>query len=152
MRPRVLAALAVSLGLSTGATAAEIVRCAGPAGITYQHGPCAESQSESRPAIPSEFPPANAVERERLLAREAALDRRLEARRDRELQEHLARTALQQREAEVEMMARIAAAEPPFYGVAYPYWQPAFSSSPVRGVGAIRGAPRVPRPTNPIVR
>ena len=128
------------------ASAAEIVRCVGPAGITYQHGPCAEAQSESRPAIPTEFPPANMMERDRLLAREAALDRRLEARRDRETQEHLARTALQQREAEVEMLARIAAAEPPLYGVAYPYWQPAFGS-PARGVGAIRGAPRVPRPT-----
>ena len=128
------------------ATAAEIVRCVGPGGITYQHGPCAEAQSESRPAIPTEFPPANAVERERLLAREAALDRRLEARRDRELQEHLARTALQQREAEVEVMARLAVAEGPLFGTAYPFWQPAFSS-PARGVGAIRGAPRVPRPT-----
>lgn len=148
MRLRVLAAIVLVVPLSAGA---EIVRCVEAGTVTYQDSPCTGSSTRQPANIPSEYPAPNLAERNRLLDREAAMYRRLEARRDRELQEHLARTALQQREAEVEMMARIAASEPPVYGIAYPYWQPAFSSSPARGVGAIRGAPRVPRPT-PIVR
>ena len=69
----------------------------------------------------------NEAERNRLFAREAALDNRLEARRERETREQLARA---EREAESERM-RLAAAEAAAqsqYVLAYPayggYWGP----------------------------
>src|SRR5262249_40945403 len=84
---RLLPAL-LAASFATANAAAGIVRCAAPDGsITYQEIPCSDSHAESRPAIPTEFPPPNIAERDRLFAREAALDRRLEARRDREVQE-----------------------------------------------------------------
>src|SRR6185436_6684871 len=86
---------------------AEIFRCVAPGGaVTYQEISCGGSHVESRPAIPSEYPPVNEAERSRLFQREAALDNRLEARRERETREQLSRA---EREAESERL-RLAAA------------------------------------------
>src|SRR5436190_24377027 len=96
-----LACALVAGSIASGHAAAEIVRCAEPDGrVTYQEIPCSASSAESRPAIPTAFPAPNIAERDRLFAREAALDRRLEARRDRETQEAALRAARDDREAE----------------------------------------------------
>jgi hypothetical protein len=128
MKGRIL--LLALVALSPPIAAAEIFRCVAPGGaVTYQEIPCGGSHSESRPAIPSEYPPVNEAERTRLFTREAALDRRLEARRERETREMMARA---EREAEAERarlaMAEAAAAASPQYAIAYPayggYWRP----------------------------
>lgn len=143
-----LRTLAILAALSLpGVALGDIVRCVAPGGaVTYQSVPCDGAHLETRPPIPSEFPPANTAERERLLAREAALDRRLEARRDRETQEAIARAERQAREelARAEMAA--AAAERQQYVIAYPYWRPAHTSR----VG--NHVPHGPRPTPLVFR
>jgi len=127
MNGRVL--LLALAALSPAIAAAEIFRCVAAGGaVTYQEISCGDSRLESRPAIPSEYPPVNEAERSRLFAREAALDNRLEARRERESREHVARA---EREAETERM-RLAAAEAAAlaqsqYVLAYPAyggWRP----------------------------
>jgi len=124
------AALLAIAALAPASAGAEIFRCVAPGGaVTYQEIACGGSHAESRPAIPSEYPPVNEAERSRLFAREAALDSRLEARRERETREQLARA---QREAETERMrlamAEAAAAAQSQYVLAYPayggYWRP----------------------------
>ena len=100
---------------------AEIIRCVDASGaVTYQQVACPESSKPERTAIPTEFPAPNVVERERLFEREAALYRRLEARRDRELQESQMREARAEREAERERLAAMMAAQSqPQYVVLY---------------------------------
>jgi len=110
--------------LPPGAAAGEIVRCMAKGGaVTYQEAPCPEASAERSIGIPTDYPKPNFSERDRLLAREAELDKRLEARRDREVQELAVREARAAREAELEM-ARLAAAQQPQYLLAYPYWRP----------------------------
>jgi len=101
--------------------AAEIIRCVDAGGaVTYQQVACPESSKPERTTIPTEFPAPNVVERERLFEREAALYKRLEARRDRELQESQMREARAEREAERERLAAmIAAQSQPQYLVLY---------------------------------
>jgi hypothetical protein len=131
-----------------GVAPAQVIRCESADGaVTYQQEPCRGSERESRPAIPTTFPPVNDAERDRLLAREAALDRRLEARRDRESREAIARAERQAREAERARVETLAAAEPPPYLIAYPYWRPAYTARVVR-----HAVPHMPRPTPPIFR
>jgi hypothetical protein len=135
MKGRVL--LLAFVTLSPPMVAAEIFRCVAPSGgVTYQEIPCIGSHAESRTAIPSEFPPVNEAERNRLFAREAALDSRLEARRERDTRELLARA---EREAETERvrlaLAEAAAAQSQF-AVAYPAY------SAYGGYGRPRPAPR----------
>lgn len=127
--------------LAATAAPGEIVRCAGPDGrISYQETPCPESTVEKRVGIPTEYPAPNIAERDRIFAREAALDRRLEARRDRELQEAMAREARAAQEAELQARLALLAAQQPQYVVAYPYWRPSSA-----GVGH-RPRPPVARP------
>ena len=72
--------------------AASVNKCVDAAGaVSYQQLPCAASQHGGGTDIPSEFPPPNVAERERLLQREADLYRRLEAQRDRLSAEAIAR-------------------------------------------------------------
>jgi len=116
---RATLALLLGLGFAAGATA-EIFRCSASDGhVTYQEIPCPASSREKLAAIPTDFPAPNTVERDRLLAREAALDRRLEARRDRETQEAIARAERQSREAEVARLALLEA-QSQQYAVAWP--------------------------------
>jgi hypothetical protein len=106
------------------AAADDIVRCKDARGaITYQPSPCPERTEESRLQVPVSFPEPNRAESQRIFEREAALDRRLEARRDRELQEQQMREARAEREAERERLAALAAQQPPQYAIAYPPWR-----------------------------
>jgi hypothetical protein len=121
----------LALALPLGATAADIVRCAGPGGrVTYQEVPCSEASAESKTSIRSEYPPPNTAERERLLAREAAADRRLEAERDRWQQDAALRAAREDRELERARIAAIEAQNQQQYAIAYPYWRPHVSHRP----------------------
>ena len=130
---RVLLVLA-SLAL-VPAFAADIYRCQAGGAVTYQQRPCDEGTAGGPTAIPAEFPPVNTAERERLLAREAALDQRLEMQRER-----LAREAATRQEREIER-TRLAAAEAA--AAAEPRWL--VVSPPVRmraGSGNPRSRPR----------
>jgi len=75
--------------LSVGAPAnAAVFRCtAADGGITYQDAPCAGADAAQATDIPTQFPPVNEAERARILQREAELEARLEARRERESRE-----------------------------------------------------------------
>jgi hypothetical protein len=73
---------------------AQILRCTDAAGrVTYQQIPCAAQQEARATNIPTEYPAPNGGERDRLFAREADLERRLEARRERESRESAMRMA-----------------------------------------------------------
>jgi hypothetical protein len=87
-----LAALAAVLALPVGA---EIFRCTSPTGaVSYQQASCPESDVSRVVDVPSSYPNADPAQRRQLFAREAALDRRLEARRERESREAIARAEL----------------------------------------------------------
>ena len=133
---------AASLAVQGAGAAQDIVRCKDARGaITYQPSPCPDRTEESRPQIPASYPEPNKAESQRIFEREAALDKRLEARRDRETQEQQMREARAEREAERERAAQIAAQQQQ-YVIAYPLW---------RGYG-YGGPPRpihhAPRSTN----
>ena len=136
-----LRCLMLSLALTAGtvAHANDIVRCKVPGGgVTYQHGPCQGSAEESNPRIATAFPEPNRAESQRIFDREAALDKRLEARRDRELQEQQMREARAEREEERRRAEQLAAQQQQ-YAIAYPLW---------RGYGPAIGArptPYLPR-------
>ena len=120
---------------ATAAHGNEIVRCKLPGGgVTYQHGPCLGSAEESKPRIAVDFPEPNKAESQRIFEREAALDKRLEARRDRELQEQQMREARAEREAERERAAALAAQQQPQYAIAYPLWRGYGYGGPARPV------------------
>ena len=101
-----LAALALA---ALPCAAAGVYRCAAARGVTYQEVPCPESSIEERANIPTSFPEPNVAERERLLAREAELYKRLEARRDREVQELVLRDAAAERALERQRLAALEA-------------------------------------------
>lgn len=125
-----LALAAATLTVQDVSAAQDIVRCKDArGGLTYQPAPCPDRTEESRPGISNDYPAPNIVERDRLFEREAALDKRLEARRDRETMEQQMREARAEREAERERLAVLAAVQQPQYYVAYPNPWPAY---PVR--------------------
>lgn len=124
--------------------AQDIVRCKDARGaVTYQPAPCPDRTEESRPRIPGSYPEPNKAESQRIFEREAALDRRLEARRDRELQEQQMREARAEREAERRHQEVLAAQAQPQYVVAYPLW---------RGRGPVRPMHHLPRFSAPAIR
>jgi len=91
-------AFAISTALLLGAAAlpahAAIYRCTSPSGeVSYQQTACAGHDEARVVDVPESYPAADSAERERLFAREAALDRRLEAERERESREAMARAA-----------------------------------------------------------
>lgn len=95
----VAAALA---SLPAVAAANGIYRCTAPDGaVTYQETACLFAREERPLAIPTEFPPVNAAERNRLLQREAALDARMLKRAELETAERIARDARRTRELEL---------------------------------------------------
>jgi hypothetical protein len=129
---RLILALAAAL-LAHGAAAQDIVRCKDARGsVTYQPGPCPERTQESRPQIAMSYPEPNKAESARIFEREAALDKRLEARRDRELQEQQMREARAEREAERERIRQEQLAAQPQYVVAYPLWRGYGYTGPAR--------------------
>ena len=136
----------VALSLAAGAVLAnDIVRCKDANGaITYQPPPCPDRTEESVPRIPTSYPEPNRAESQRIFEREAALDKRLEARRDRELLEQQMREARAEREAERERAAQLAAQQQQQYAIAYPLW---------RGYPGRYPTPHLPRHTpQPIFR
>jgi hypothetical protein len=97
MKLRSVALFALALAIPALASA-EIFRCQARNGTTtYQQAPCDDDAVGGIAAIAAEYPPVNTAERERILAREAALEKRLEARRDRELQEAALRVRMAER-------------------------------------------------------
>ena len=120
------ALLAVAAG---PALAGDIVRCTARDGsVIYQDTPCGGSGREHALDIPSDFPPPNSAERARLLAREAAMDQRLEAQRERDAKESALREARAEREAaERARLAALAAAreaQEPQFILLYPPRRP----------------------------
>lgn len=113
---------AAALSAASASASPDIIRCVGAGGgVTYQQVPCSEASRSEPVAIPTEFPAPNLAERDRLFEREAALDRRLEARRERESREAMIREAREEREAERARLAALAAqAAQPQYVIAYP--------------------------------
>ena len=124
MSLRSAVAIAAATLAAQGVGAQDIVRCKDARGaVTYQPAPCPDRTEESRPRIASDFPEPNKAETQRIFEREAALDKRLEARRDRELVEQQMREARAEREAERERAAQLAAAQAQQqYAIAYPMW------------------------------
>jgi hypothetical protein len=84
--------LLAGLALCALPATAEIYRCTAKGGaVTYQQIPCPGSENGTVLDVPASYPAADAQERERLFQREAALDRRLEAERERLSRESIAR-------------------------------------------------------------
>ena len=96
---RSLAALAL-VSLACGAHAG-IYRCTCGGAVTYQEIPCPASATATTMDIPTQFPEVNRAERERILAREAALDARLLKRAEIDAAERIARDDRTAREREL---------------------------------------------------
>ena len=116
-------ALACAL-LTTAAFAdGQVYRCASKGSVSYQQEPCAAATEEQAYHLPS-FPPVNVQERDRLLAREAALDARLVRRAEIDAQERIAREARLAREAELEAERAARPSEAGYFYPAYPVRYP----------------------------
>jgi hypothetical protein len=90
-RQKILATGLLALALGPLAAHAAIFRCAAAGGaVSYQATPCPDPEVASTLDVPSEYPAVDTQQRDRLLQREAALDQRLEARRERESRETIA--------------------------------------------------------------
>lgn len=90
--------------------AAQIFRCTAAGGeVTYQESPCGSSEVARVMDLPASYPEVDASVRMQLLERAAEVDRRLEARRERESRESIA--AMQAR-AGAETAAAPPSAEP----------------------------------------
>jgi hypothetical protein len=109
----------LSAVLPLGATAEAIYRCESAAGVSYQQLPCASSAAGTIAKVPTTFPPVNVVERDRLLAREAALDARLLKRAEIESKERMAYAALRARELELQAERERARESEPVYVVSW---------------------------------
>jgi hypothetical protein len=108
-REAALGAALLLLAAHAAAASAEIFRCTAPDGaVTYQQIPCPSASSERSVDVATSYPGIDSAERERLFEREAALDRRLEARRERESRESIAAQASRALQAKAE-------AEPPYF-------------------------------------
>jgi hypothetical protein len=90
---RVWMGMAAVIGaLAVPGASATVFKCrSGDGTLTYQQFPCTAGEEALPSGFASEFPAPNVIERERLLLREAELDKRLEAQRDRLSAEAIAR-------------------------------------------------------------
>ena len=133
-RPLITCLMAALGFVANSVAAQDIVRCKDTRGaITYQPSPCPDRTEESRPRIATSYPEPNTAESQRIFEREAAVDKRLEARRDRELQEQQMREARAEREAERERAAALAAqAQQQQYAIGYPLWRAYGPARPVQ--------------------
>ncbi len=113
MRLRAWVGVAAAAGLAAAPAAfGEVYKCRGADGsLSYQQAPCSPSEQSLASGIASEYPPPNAIERERLLLREAELYRRLEAQRERLSAEAIAR---------INRPEPVLIAAEPAYAVAWP--------------------------------
>jgi len=99
-------------------------RCANAGSVSFQQTPCAAASEERAFELPS-YPPVNMLERDRLLAREAALDARLLRRAEIDAQERIARDARRAREAEADAeRERARTTEAGYFYPAYPLAYP----------------------------
>ena len=98
------------LACIAGAASAEIYRCQSRQGVTYQQTPCPDEAIAERVAIPTTYPDYLA-ERDRLAAREAAMDARLLRRLEIESAERIARDDRIAREKEAQAALAIAQAQ-----------------------------------------
>jgi hypothetical protein len=124
---RALGIFAACALAAMGSARAEIFRCTAAGGaVTYQEIPCAASEKGSVLEVPASYPALDSTLRDRLFAREAALDQRLEAQRERENRESIARLS--------QPAAPVADAEPdaPLYPIAAyrPRWHRAAPRHP----------------------
>jgi len=119
----VAVAASALIGLAGPARADNIVRCIAPNGsVTYQQIACPDASRQQAAGIASEYPPPNFIERERLLAKEQEMYRRLEAQRERDTQVEMARqarAAMEARAREAEAASAASAAGEPYY-IAWP--------------------------------
>jgi Domain of unknown function (DUF4124) len=132
--------------LATPASAG-IFRCVGTEGsVSYQEQPCEPGERGGAVAIPTTFPDYVAP-RERLAAREAAVDARLLKRLEIESAERIARDERIARESELQAeRERARAAEA---------WMPIFIAPPLRMHPLARGrshASLIPRHSLPLMR
>jgi hypothetical protein len=105
---RLLASILALLAASTAS--AEIFRCQSREGTTYQQIPCPDGAIADTVGIPVSYPDYTA-ERERLAAREAAMDARLLRRLEIESAERIARDNRIAREKEAQAVLALAQAQ-----------------------------------------
>ena len=142
IRALLLALLYVALSAQ-----AEIYRCKASGGATSdQEIPCGTSESSHTMDIPASFPEVNHAERDRLLAREAALEARRLKREEIESRERIARDDRLAREREAEALRDAMLAQQ--QGVATPLWPSYVVAGPVRPARILRTHPH-PLPRNP---
>ena len=92
MGHRITRHLAVIVLATAAMPVLAIHKCRAPDGsLTYQEVPCPGNYEALEARLPTQFPQPDVAESERTLQREAALDRRLEAQRDRLSAEAIAR-------------------------------------------------------------
>ena len=118
------AALLLALVLVPAVSQAQVYRCTASGGaVTYQETPCPESAPGGTMNIPSQYPEVNQAERNRLMAREAALDARMLEREKIESAERVARAELAAREREAQAAREAAlAAQQQSYAPVWGYW------------------------------
>lgn len=120
MKPQTAILGAAFFLLAGPAQAAEIFRCTAPGGaVSYQETPCPDPSTARTLDVPAVYPAIDSQQREGLLQREAALDQRLEARRERESRETIASIG---RDAQVQAAQAQAEAQAaaPAYVMAWP--------------------------------
>ena len=84
------AALIAAAALAATPASAAIFRCTAADGsVSYQETECSAADQSHVMDVPTQYPTADPAERARLFEREAALDRRLEAQRERDSREAL---------------------------------------------------------------
>jgi hypothetical protein len=115
-RMRRLLPFTCALVAASALAADPVYRCAIAGSVTFQQTPCASAVEERAFELPA-FPPQNVRERDRLLAREAALDERLLRRAELESAERIAREARRAREAELQAERERAAETQTTYAV-----------------------------------
>lgn len=119
MKVGLFAVAAFAFASAHDCAAAEIFRCSTPNGsLSYQELACAPNNDVGKVDVPSIFPDIDVAARERLLQREAALDQRLEAERERLSREEMTRIW-----ARAQVAAAQAAAAPaiePGYATGWP--------------------------------
>ena len=117
-------ALACALAATGALAESQVYRCVSAGSVSFQQVPCATLSEERAYDLPS-YPPANMLERDRLLAREAALDARLLRRAEIDAQERIAREARWARQAEAEAdRERARTADAGYFYPAYPVLPP----------------------------
>ncbi len=127
-----LRALLLGAGLAgfasvAAASAGEIFRCKAAGGaVTYQEIPCDVASDGGMVSIPTSYPEVNLAERDRLLAREAALDARNLRRAELDSAERIAREDRLARQADAQAERDRLAAAAANAGVGlYPAMMPA---------------------------